>query len=215
MNFLEEINNPIIFDSFIKAKSVLSNNDHVLVSVSGGSDSDCVIDIIERVKREGQEVKYVWIDTGLEYQATKDHLKYLEQRYGIEILRYRAIKPIPLVVKTYGIPFVAKIASQYIEALQTMGFKFEDKSDEEIYAEYGKNYATRWWTGEDNKGFKTTVRFTIQWNTYLKEFLIENPPTFNISAKCCYYSKKKLLTSSTKTWRLTAQFWESEGQKVE
>ena len=31
------------------------------------------------------KIDYVWFDTGLEYQATKDHLKYLEEKYGVNI----------------------------------------------------------------------------------------------------------------------------------
>lgn len=33
-------------------------------------------------------------------------------------------------------------------------------------------------------------RFDINNNTYLKEFLVKNPPDFRISNKCCMYAKK-------------------------
>ena len=42
------------------------------------------MDICWLCDSEGK-VSYIWCDTGLEYQATKDHLKYLEDKYKIEI----------------------------------------------------------------------------------------------------------------------------------
>ena len=36
-----------------------------------------MLDIVWRCDKDNK-VDYVWFDTGLEYQATKDHLKYLE-----------------------------------------------------------------------------------------------------------------------------------------
>lgn len=33
-------------------------------------------------------------------------------------------------------------------------------------------------------------RFNISYNKWLKEFMIQNPPTFKISDMCCYYAKK-------------------------
>ena len=55
-----------------------------LCSISGGSDSDIVLDLIYNVDHD-KKVQYYWIDTGLEYQATKKHIKFLEEKYGIEI----------------------------------------------------------------------------------------------------------------------------------
>lgn len=77
----------IISDAFTKADSVLNHKGYknIACSVSGGADSDIMIDICEKVKPHG--VHYVWFDTGIEYQATKDHLKYLENHYGITIER--------------------------------------------------------------------------------------------------------------------------------
>ena len=64
-------------------------------SISGGSDSDIVLDLIHKVDEDGK-VKYVWIDTGLDYTATKEHLDFLEQKYGITIERVKPDKPIPI-----------------------------------------------------------------------------------------------------------------------
>lgn len=70
-----------IFDGLVKAKSVLTNNKNILVSVSGGADSDCMIDIVENlIPRDGEhDVTYVWFDTGVEMDATKRHLSFLEK----------------------------------------------------------------------------------------------------------------------------------------
>lgn len=58
---------------------------------------------------------FVFCDTGVEYTATKEHLNYLEDKYGIEIRRSRAKKSIPSCVKTYGVPFWSKdVSEKYI-----------------------------------------------------------------------------------------------------
>ena len=77
----------IISDAFTKADSVLNckGYNNIACSVSGGADSDILVDICEKVKPHS--VQYVWFDTGIEYQATKEHLKYLEEHYGITIER--------------------------------------------------------------------------------------------------------------------------------
>ena len=95
-----------IIDAFAKAESVLPIYKNVCVAVSGGSDSDIVVDMIERLKDPYNDVRYVWYNTGIEYQATKDHLKYLEKRYGITIEEKKAKKTIPMCVRDYGVPFL-------------------------------------------------------------------------------------------------------------
>ena len=78
-----------IFDGLVKANSVLTNNKNILASVSGGADSDCMIDIVENlIPRDGEhDVTYVWFDTGVEMDATKRHLSFLEEKYDIKIHR--------------------------------------------------------------------------------------------------------------------------------
>ena len=83
-----------IIDGYAKAVSVLSRSHTPLCSISGGSDSDIVLDVIQNVD-EKKKVHYFWIDTGLEYRATKEHLDYLEKKYDITIERIKACKPIP------------------------------------------------------------------------------------------------------------------------
>ena len=154
-------------------------------TISGGSDSDVMLDICWRCDKDNK-VEYVWFDTGLEYQATKDHLKELEIKYGIVIKPYKAIKPIPLTCKQYGQPFLSKKVSLMISGLQRRNFKFEDKPYEELIEEYdgGKSYK-EWWCNKNK-----SHQFNIEHNKWLKEFMIKNPPEFSISNKCCHYAKK-------------------------
>ena len=177
-----------IFKAFLKAENKLAEYDNILCSVSGGADSDIVVDILEKIGTRGK-VTYVFFNTGLEYQATKKHIKALEEKYGIKIKEARAIKPVPLCVKKYGVPFLSKQVSEFMERLQRYDFKWEDKPFNELYAKYPKcKAALRWWCNEfDGKG-----KFNISRNTWLKEFIIENPPDFPISNKCCHYAKKQV-----------------------
>lgn len=125
----------------------------------------------------------------MEYQATKAHLKYLEQKYNITIETIKAKKPIPTSCKEFGQPFLSKFVSHCINGLQRHGFKWEDKPYEELIKEYPdiKSYIG-WWCNIKLRGKDT--RFCIARNKWLKEFLIANPPTFLISNKCCYHAKK-------------------------
>ena len=181
-------NNIVIFDSFVKTDSVVPNYKKVLAAVSGGSDSDIVIDLLRQLYTP-EEIEWVWYDTGIEYQATRDHLEYLESKYSIEIKRVKAIKPIPVSCKEYGQPFISKYVSEMIYRLQKHNFKFEDKSFEELLLEYPTcRVALLWWCNLNGKGSS----FNIERNKLLKEFLIMHPPKFKISNKCCQYAKKKV-----------------------
>ena len=99
--------NQIIGDNLVRAWSKINSPKYqkIVCSISGGSDSDVMLDIVWRCDKDNK-VDYVWFDTGLEYQATKEHLKYLEDKYNIKIKPYKAIKPIPLSCKQYGQPFI-------------------------------------------------------------------------------------------------------------
>ena len=161
----------------------------ILVSVSGGSDSDMMLDWCVKMDIEKKCV-YVFFDTGLEYEATKRHLNYLEQKYGIKIKRIRAVKPIPLCCKQDGIPFLSKEVSQNMNRLQRHDFKWENGSYDELFLKYPKcSSALRWWAGEYKDG-QTRKKITVSSIKLLKEFIQANPPTFKISDKCCHYAKK-------------------------
>lgn len=184
-----------IQSAFLKANEKLQRHENIICSVSGGADSDIVIDLLERIGA-GANIKYVFFNTGFEYQATKDHIKYLEKKYGIKISEEKAIKPIPICVKEYGVPFLSKQVSEFMQRLQRYGFKWEDKPFNELIKEYPKcKAALRWWCNAfDGKG-----KFNISRNTWLKEFIIENPPDFRISNKCCEYAKKAVARKAKET----------------
>lgn len=192
--FLSTKDDITVIDSFVKANSVINSPlyNTILCSISGGSDSDIMLDLISRVDKE-KKVNYVWFNTGLEYQATKDHLDYLEKKYNIKIIKERAIKPIPLTCREYGQPFLSKYVSEQIGRLQKHNFNWENKPYEELIKEYPKCIsAVKWWTNQYTKenDFEKVSRYDINYNKYLKEFMLENPPTFKISNKCCKYAKK-------------------------
>jgi 3'-phosphoadenosine 5'-phosphosulfate sulfotransferase (PAPS reductase)/FAD synthetase len=175
----------IIADAIGSAKNRIESHNRIAVSISGGSDSDDVLDIIKKCKTE-KDIFFINFNTGLEYQATKDHLKYLEKRYKITIVTIRPEKPVPLCVKKFGEPFLNKRASEMIMRLQKHNFKFEDKPFEELYKEYPNcKSALRWWCN-----YYDSHTLNIANNKYLKEFLIENPPQFQISNLCCHFAKK-------------------------
>jgi 3'-phosphoadenosine 5'-phosphosulfate sulfotransferase (PAPS reductase)/FAD synthetase len=181
--------NYAITDGYLKANNILKRYKRPCCSISGGKDSDIMLDIISRLDTE-KKVTYVFFDTGIEYQATKEHLNYLENKYGITIKRVKANKSIPTTCKEYGQPFLSKYVSEMISRLQKHNFQWEDDTFENLIKKYPKcKSALLWWTDSSIAGLKS--RFNIHQNKFLKEFMLQNPPNFKISNKCCYYSKKK------------------------
>lgn len=183
--------NNLIGDSIIITHAKLQRYKKILCSVSGGSDSDILIDLCQKYDN-ANKITYVFFDTGLEFKATREHLSYLEQRYGIQIQRIRAVKPVPVCCRTYGQPFLSKQVSEWIERLQRHGFQWEDDPFDILIQRYPKcRAALRWWCNDfERKSTGKESSFNIGYNRYLKEFMIANPPQFNISNKCCYYAKK-------------------------
>ena len=100
--------------TFRKMQEHFESHDKILISVSGGSDSDCIVLIVCMYFPEYlDKIHWVFVDTGLEYAATRRHLDDLEQKYGIEIEKIRG-KSVVWAVKNYGIPILSKEKSQYI-----------------------------------------------------------------------------------------------------
>ena len=178
--------NLAVQDAIIKCYTEIKNHNNIVASISGGSDSDVMLDLVIRCGGK-DKTTFIFFNTGLEYEATKRQIQYLQEKYGIEIVIKKAIKPIPLSCRQYGVPFLSKRVSDYIARLQKHNFKWEDKPFEELYQEYPKcKVALRWWCNLWGEG----SQFNIQYNKWLKEFMIANPPTFKISNKCCHYAKK-------------------------
>lgn len=175
--------NKVVYQAFVRTHEVLNNHSFICCSVSGGSDSDVMLDMIWRLDDKSR-VRYVWFDTGMEYQATKDHLDELEAKYQIRIERIRPVKTVAACCREYGQPFGSKLQSQLIEAAQIAEFPFTDSTLEDDLQKYSKQIA-RWW----NNAYVFTD-YNVSKRKYLREFLIENPPGFRVSAKCCDYAKK-------------------------
>lgn len=74
----------------------LSEHPKAICSYSGGSDSDIMIDLIERVREIYRlpPIAYCFFNTGLEMDATKRHVRETAQKYGVEIREYRPKKNI-------------------------------------------------------------------------------------------------------------------------
>lgn len=152
-----------------------------------GADSDVMLDILERTNTGNKPITYCFFDTGIEYAATKEHLEYLEQKYGICIERFRAKCPVPLATKKYGIPFLSKRISMYLGRLQKHNFDWSNEPVDILLERFPRcKSAIRWWCND--WGEKSP--FNINRNTWLKEFIIANPPTFKISDDCCTKAKK-------------------------
>lgn len=166
--------NQVIGDNLVRAWSIINKDKYqkICCSISGGSDSDVMLDIIWRCDKDNK-VEYVWFDTGLEYQATKKHLKYLEEKYNIQIKTFKAIKPIPVSCKMYGQPFISKQVSENIYRMQKHNFTWEDKSYEDLLESGVPMYLAKWWC---NKYQPAISSYNINRNKYLKQFLINNPP---------------------------------------
>lgn len=178
--------NYFIYDSISKSEIVLNRKgyENIWVSISGGSDSDIIMDICSRLHAK---VQYVLFNTGIEYSATLEHLDYLEEKYGVEIQREKALLSVPTGCKKYGQPFLSKHVSENIQRLQKHHFQWEDEPLADLLEKYPKcKAALRWWCND----FGLKSRFNINYHKYLKEFIIDNPPVFKISNKCCDGAKK-------------------------
>lgn len=201
--YIKQAPTATIFDGLIKAKSVLNSHNNIMVSISGGADSDNMIDIVEhlRPRDDKHHVTYVWFDTGVEMDATKRHLSFLEEKYDIKIHRERGKMQVAGAVRNVGYPFYSKQFAEYIGRLQKHNFQWEDEPFDVLCAKYPNcKAALRWWCNawkdEPHKPLQTEIASA----RFLKEFMIENPPTFKISSRCCNESKKKVGDSVRKKY---------------
>lgn len=189
INFDNMPQNETIMNAMLKCRRILERHERVMVSISGGSDSDIMLDMIERCKCDRNVIDYVFFDTGIEFDATKRHLVELEEKYGIVIKREKPEKTVPAACKIEGQPFLTKTVSENIQRLQKHKFDFNDKSFEENDGKFGRcASALKWWTNANGEG----SQFNIERRSWLKEFMLENPIPFKVSNKCCTYAKKDL-----------------------
>jgi 3'-phosphoadenosine 5'-phosphosulfate sulfotransferase (PAPS reductase)/FAD synthetase len=181
----------MIYKYLLFVREKLNSYNRIAVSVSGGSDSDTIIDIIELVKPlDCGEIKYVFFDTMFEYDATYRHLDALEEKYGITIERRKSEKSIPTVCGEHGVPFISKHASECIELLQKNKFNWAELFDD-AETENQCSKGLKWFydlNAKPKRGKKD--QFNISRFRLLRDFMVLNPPDFNISDKCCDYAKK-------------------------
>lgn len=185
----------------------LTEHPNAICSYSGGSDSDIVLDLIERTRAWFRlpPVKYAFFNTGLEMKATKDHVKEVSEKYGVEIKEYRPKINIVQASRKFGIPFVSKIMSAGLEGWQKKQIPL---SIHEEYAEAEDKIAKRQELRERYPGCESTINFlaccnskgeprpniqlVINSSLYMRDFIELCPPKFKISARCCDYCKKQV-----------------------
>lgn len=180
-----------ILDMLSKIHWALGYYDKIMVGISGGSDSDTMLDALHQLDFENK-ITYVYFGTGMEYEATKQHLKELEIKYQIRIETLDPVLPIPTCCRKYGVPFWSKHVSEMIYRLQRHHFKWEDRPFVELIQEYPRcRAALRWWCNDfPKKKSGKESSFNIDYVPLLKEYMIENPPP-PISAMCCQKAKKE------------------------
>lgn len=185
----------------------LKQHPNAICSYSGGSDSDILIDVIERTREifSLPQVKYVFFNTGLEMKATKDHVKATAEKYGVEIETVRPKVNIVMASRKYGIPFVSKIMSAGLSEWQKKGVplsvaqeydRAEDKQAKrlELKERYPKcESVLNFLCCCNSKGEpRPNIQLVINSSKYLRDFIGEYPPDFKISAECCTYCKKNV-----------------------
>lgn len=185
----------------------LTQHPNAICSYSGGADSDILLDLIERTRKifNLPPVKYAFFNTGLEMKATRDHVKATAEKYGVEISEYRPKVNIVTASRKYGIPFVSKIMSAGLSEWQKKGVPLsvadeydaaEDKEAkrQELRERYPKcESVLNFLCCCNSKGEpRPNIQLVINSSKYMRDFIAEYPPDFQISAKCCDYCKKQL-----------------------
>ena len=166
-----------VLHTCIKINNYFRTHDSILVSVSGGSDSDCMIHLICKYFPEYlPKCHFVFSNTGLEWKATLKHLDDLEEWYKIQIDRIRGVSVVT-ACRQYGFPILSKFKSHFIDLY------LRDQPSGAKIIFYGgiKSYHAMQFTENQKK-------LAI----YLKENGIK------VSDKCCEISKKKPLTKYAK-----------------
>ena len=192
--------NEIINSSILEIVNHFKNHKKIMLSISGGSDSDIMIDIVLRAVRDYKdllkdiELHFVYFDIGIDNDATKDHLTYLEKKYNIVVEKIIPDFDIPKTCEVYGSPFLTKYVSDILYRMRIKNFDFKNdgnKTYEELIQKYPKSESLfKWWCNKYDLPDKPS-KFSINATPYLKEFLIQNPPNFKISGKCCECAKRK------------------------
>lgn len=190
---------------------------NAICSYSGGSDSDIMLDIIERTRDMFRlpPVKYVFFNTGLEMKAIKDHVKNVAKKYGVDIEECRPKVGIVQASRKYGIPFVSKIMSSGLEGWQKKGIPLsiaDEYEQAEDKAAKRKELKERYPNCESIINFlcccnsagepRPNIQLVINSSKYMLDFITEYPPDFQISARCCDYCKKQVAHNVQKDYEM-------------
>lgn len=193
----------------------LIEHPNAICSYSGGADSDILIDVIERTREifSLPPVKYAFFNTGLEMMATKNHVRDTAQKYGVEIETFRPKVNIVMASRKYGIPFVSKIMSAGLSEWQKKGIPLSitEEYDQAVdKTAKRKELKERYPNCESVINFlcccnssgepRPNIQLVINSSKYMRDFIAECPPEFQISAKCCDYCKKQLAHSVQKDY---------------
>ena len=158
-----------VINTCIKMQQYFREHDNILISVSGGSDSDCIVHLVCKYFPEYLgKCNFVFINTGLEYDATKRHLCDLENRYGISIERIRGVSVVT-AVRQYGFPILSKIKSKFLNYY----LRGVPSGEKYVFMDGYKVARLQFTEGQKN----------------LARYLKENG--IMVSEKCCEVSKKK------------------------
>ena len=196
----------------------LREHPKAICSYSGGADSDILIDMIEEAREilpSLPPVRYVFFNTGLEMKATKDHVKEVSEKYGVEIETIRPKVGIVEATRKHGLPFVPKIMSQGLEEWQKKGvpLSVHDEYDQaqdktakrrELRERYPKcESLINFLCCCNAKGEpRPNIQLVINSSKYMLDFIGENPPDFKISAKCCDFCKKQVAHNIQKDYEM-------------
>jgi len=191
----------------------LKEHPNAICSYSGGSDSDIMIDLIERTRQTFKlpPIHYAFFNTGLEMKATKDHVKKTAEKYGVKITEYRPKVNIVTATRKEGLPFVSKIMSYGLNEWQKkqVPLSIADEYDQaEDKSAKRQELRERYPHCESVINFlcccnsagepRPNIQLVINSSKYMRDFIGEHPPDFKINAKCCEYCKKQLAHSVQK-----------------
>lgn len=196
----------------------LRRHPKAICSYSGGADSDIMIDLIEQTRiilPSLPPVKYVFFNTGLEMKATKDHVKEVAEKYKVEIKEVRPEVNIVQATRKYGVPFVSKIMSGGLSEWQkkeiplSIADEYDEATDkkkirQELRERYPKcESVINFLCCCNSEGEpRPNIQLVINSSKYMKDFIAENPPDFQISAKCCDYCKKHIAHKVQKDYEM-------------
>jgi len=186
-------------------------------SYSGGSDSDIMIDLIEKARAmfDLPPVNYTFINTGLEMAATMRHVAEVAEKYGVKINTARPKKGIVRAVRDNGIPFVSKIMSSGLSEVQKKNIPLTIADE---YAEAEDKIAKRQELRErfpncesainflcccNSKGEpRPNIQLVINSSKWMLDFIKENPIPFRVSNKCCDICKKQIAHEIEKRYEM-------------